>query len=91
MEHKDKMIIIDLRPYADKPSTKPLEEILEDHIKQVRGLEKVIYQLPDKIVCTSSQREQIDKVEYKEDNGRLYYSTTFIDIEVVPDEPNPSS
>ena len=49
------MTIIDLRPYAKKPPTKSLKEVLDDHIKEVRGVTKIIYDLPDEIWITKSQ------------------------------------
>ena len=51
------MIIIDLRPYKD--NQKPIGDLLQEHIKDVRGISKVIYQTPDKIILRRDQYNQL--------------------------------
>ncbi len=49
------MTIIDLRPYDKQPSRKPLEDLLAEHFKQIRGSSKIIYELPDEVWITECQ------------------------------------
>lgn len=51
------MIVIDLRPYKD--NQKPIGKLLTEHLKDVKGISKIIYQTPDKIILRREQLEQL--------------------------------
>ena len=54
------MTIIDLRPYANKPQNSNLVFHLINHHKEIRGITKVIYEVPDEIWVTKEQAKQFD-------------------------------
>lgn len=58
------MLIIDLRPYEGK-ETKPLKQLLEEHIKHIRGASQVIYSYPDHIFMTEKQAKELNIKTYK--------------------------
>lgn len=54
------MTIVDLRPYEGQ-NIKPLKQLLDEHIHQVRGPALVIYNTVDKIIMTCAQAEGLVK------------------------------
>ena len=58
------MLIIDLRPYEKEQLSKPLQTILEDHIRQVRGPTQVIYNKPDLIIMTRKQSKEFKDYDF---------------------------
>lgn len=54
------MLIIDLRPYEEQKQSKPLQTLLDEHLKQIRGSSLVIYSKADKIIVTPKQYELLN-------------------------------